>query len=56
MNRRETPLNALNRTMVQHGDTVADVCLRARFGGSVLERFRTAARDLIGPRDKSLKG
>ena len=55
LNDRDTPLNALRRTMVQHGDTVADVCLRARFGGSVIERFRTTARELIGPRDRSLK-
>jgi hypothetical protein len=55
LNERDTPLNALRRTMVQHADTVADVCLRARFGGSVIERFRTTARELIGPRDRSLK-
>lgn len=39
-----TPLSTLRRSMVQHGDSVVDVCLRARFGKSVLERVRTATR------------
>jgi peptidoglycan/xylan/chitin deacetylase (PgdA/CDA1 family) len=55
LNDRDTPLNALRRTMVQHGDSVADVLLRARFGASVLERIRTAAREIIGPRHRSIE-
>ncbi len=43
LNDRDTPLATLRRTMVQHRDTVVDVCLRARFGSSVLQRVRTAA-------------
>jgi peptidoglycan/xylan/chitin deacetylase (PgdA/CDA1 family) len=41
MNDARTELSSLRRTMVQHGDTVADVCLRATYGMSVLERVRT---------------
>jgi peptidoglycan/xylan/chitin deacetylase (PgdA/CDA1 family) len=37
-----TPLASLRRTMVQHGDSVADVCLRARYGKSVLQNLRGA--------------
>jgi peptidoglycan/xylan/chitin deacetylase (PgdA/CDA1 family) len=42
-----TRLTALNRTMVQHKDTVVDVLLRARYGKSVLQRIRqtVTARD-----------
>ena len=44
VNDSSTPLSSLNRTMVQHGDTIIDVLLRARYGRSVLERIRTAVR------------
>ncbi|MEO8192468.1 MAG: polysaccharide deacetylase family protein [Gemmatimonadales bacterium] len=44
LNDRETPLAALRRTMVQHGDSVVDVCLRARYGKSVLQSIRNVAR------------
>jgi|SRR5688572_3583958 len=43
INDQTTPLTGLRRTMVQHGDSRVDVCLRARFGMSILERVRTAA-------------
>jgi peptidoglycan/xylan/chitin deacetylase (PgdA/CDA1 family) len=42
LNERDTPLSMLRRSMVQHGDSIADVCLRAAYGRSVLERVRTA--------------
>jgi peptidoglycan/xylan/chitin deacetylase (PgdA/CDA1 family) len=42
MNDASTPLSALRRSMVQHGDSIADVCLRVAYGRSVLERVRTA--------------
>lgn len=54
VNDKSTPLHLLRRTMVQHRDTVADVCLRARFGGSVLDRIRKVAHGAIGPRAPSL--
>lgn len=41
LNSVTTPLSALRRTMVQHGDSVADVCLRVAYGMSVLARVRT---------------
>jgi peptidoglycan/xylan/chitin deacetylase (PgdA/CDA1 family) len=42
LNYPSTPLSMLRRSMVQHGDSIADVCLRAAYGKSVLERVRTA--------------
>jgi peptidoglycan/xylan/chitin deacetylase (PgdA/CDA1 family) len=52
LNDRATPLDSLRRTMVQHGDNVADVCLRAAYGKSPLATIRTAVtrtfRDLTG--------
>ena len=44
VNDSTTPLTNLYRTMVQHGDTIVDVLLRARYGKSVLQRIRTAVR------------
>ena len=44
VNDSSTPLTNLYRTMVQHGDTIVDVLLRARYGKSVLQRIRTAVR------------
>jgi peptidoglycan/xylan/chitin deacetylase (PgdA/CDA1 family) len=44
INDSSTPLPNLRRTMVQHGDTVVDVLLRARYGKSVLQKIRTAVR------------
>lgn len=44
VNEVATPLHALRRTMVQHNDTVADVCLRARYGRSAIEKLRTVLR------------
>jgi peptidoglycan/xylan/chitin deacetylase (PgdA/CDA1 family) len=44
LNDATTPAWRLRRTMVQHADSVADVCLRARFGRSALADARTAAR------------
>ena len=41
LNDDTTPAHMLRRTMVQHADSIVDVCLRARYGTSVLERFRT---------------
>ncbi len=38
------PPSSLRRTMVQHGDSVVDVCLRARYGASALQRVRNAVR------------
>jgi len=40
INDSSTPLTALNRTMVQHKDTVVDVLLRTRYGKSVLQNIR----------------
>jgi peptidoglycan/xylan/chitin deacetylase (PgdA/CDA1 family) len=40
INDASTPLLKLNRTMVQHKDTVVDVLLRARYGKSVLQKMR----------------
>jgi peptidoglycan/xylan/chitin deacetylase (PgdA/CDA1 family) len=48
LNYRETSLVSLKRTMVQHGDTVADICLRAGYGRSVLARARTTVRRSLG--------
>ncbi len=45
LNDPDTPLSMLRRSMVQHGDSIADVCLRVAYGKSVLERVRTAFRD-----------
>lgn len=39
-----TPLHSLRRTMVQHNDTVVDVCLRVRFGTSVMQALRSSIR------------
>ena len=47
LNDGRSPANMLRRTMVQHGDTVVDVCLRARYGTSALERFRTKASAVL---------
>jgi peptidoglycan/xylan/chitin deacetylase (PgdA/CDA1 family) len=44
LNELSTSLTALNRTMVQHGDSLVDVLLRARYGKSVLQRVRSAIR------------
>ena len=44
LNDAATPAWRLRRTMVQHADSVADVCLRARFGRSAFADARTAAR------------
>ena len=44
LNNVTTPAWRLRRTMVQHPDSVADVCLRARFGRSVVSDLRTALR------------
>jgi peptidoglycan/xylan/chitin deacetylase (PgdA/CDA1 family) len=44
INDSSTPLSRLYRTMIQHGDTIVDVLLRARYGRSVLQRIRTAVR------------
>jgi peptidoglycan/xylan/chitin deacetylase (PgdA/CDA1 family) len=48
LNDRTTPRQALKRTMVQHHDTVADVCLRAAYGKSALERIRTVVSQTLG--------
>jgi peptidoglycan/xylan/chitin deacetylase (PgdA/CDA1 family) len=37
-----TPLCLMKRTMVQHGDSIVDLLLRARYGKSVLQRIKTA--------------
>lgn len=42
INDSTTPLSAMKRTMVQHGDTIVDLLLRARYGKSVLQTIRTA--------------
>ena len=47
MNDAGTPLNMLRRSMVQHSDSVVDVCLRARYGSSVFERLKTKAAAVI---------
>ena len=39
INDSSTPLTSLNRTMVQHKDSVVDVLLRARYGKSVLQKI-----------------
>jgi peptidoglycan/xylan/chitin deacetylase (PgdA/CDA1 family) len=44
LNDETTSLTALNRTMIQHGDSLVDVLLRARYGRSVLQRVRSAIR------------
>jgi peptidoglycan/xylan/chitin deacetylase (PgdA/CDA1 family) len=44
LNDAATPTWRLRRTMVQHTDSVADVCLRARYGRSALADVRSAAR------------
>jgi peptidoglycan/xylan/chitin deacetylase (PgdA/CDA1 family) len=44
LNELSTSTTALNRTMVQHGDSLVDVLLRARYGKSVLQRVRSAIR------------
>jgi peptidoglycan/xylan/chitin deacetylase (PgdA/CDA1 family) len=41
INDAATPLSAMKRTMVQHGDTIVDLLLRARYGRSVLDKIRT---------------
>lgn len=52
LNDASTPLWNLRRTMVQHGDSVVDVCLRARFGKSIVAKVRSAAS---GQRSRSAK-
>jgi Predicted xylanase/chitin deacetylase len=47
LNDRSTPLHDLRRTMVQHRDTVVDVCLRAKFGKSIFDKVRSAASDRL---------
>lgn len=47
LNDLSTPAWRLRRTMVQHADSVADVCLRARFGRSALADASTATRRAI---------
>jgi peptidoglycan/xylan/chitin deacetylase (PgdA/CDA1 family) len=42
MNDPATPLCLMKRTMVQHGDSIVDLLLRARSGKSVLQRIKTA--------------
>lgn len=37
-----TPLAVMKRTMVQHGDSIVDLLLRARYGKSVLQRIKAA--------------
>ena len=44
INDASTPLTEMKRTMVQHGDTIVDVLLRARYGRSVLQSVRSAIR------------
>jgi len=44
INDSSTPLSSMRRTMVQHGDTIVDLLLRARYGRSVLQTIRTAVR------------
>jgi len=44
MNDSATPLTEMRRTMVQHGDTIVDVLLRARYGKSVLQTIRNVVR------------
>jgi peptidoglycan/xylan/chitin deacetylase (PgdA/CDA1 family) len=44
-----TPLTAVRRTMVQHADSVVDICLRIRFGRSALQSIRTAAYNAVRP-------
>jgi len=41
INDATTPLSSMKRTMVQHGDTIVDLLLRARYGRSVLDKIRT---------------
>ena len=40
LNDSSTPLSAMNRTMIQHADTIVDVLLRARYGKSVFQKIR----------------
>ena len=47
LNDRTTPLHSLKRTMVQHGDNVADICLRAAYGKSPLEKIRTVVTERL---------
>ncbi|MGK2961550.1 MAG: polysaccharide deacetylase family protein [Gemmatimonadaceae bacterium] len=47
MNDAGTPPHMLRRTMVQHSDSVVDVCLRARYGSSIFERIKTRASAAI---------
>ncbi len=47
MNDAGTPPQMLRRTMVQHSDSVVDVCLRARYGSSIFERLKTKASAVI---------
>jgi peptidoglycan/xylan/chitin deacetylase (PgdA/CDA1 family) len=44
MNDPATFLAAMKRTMVQHGDTIVDLLLRARYGRSVFDKIRTVVR------------
>ncbi len=44
MNDGTSLLSSMKRTMVQHGDTIVDLLLRARYGRSVFDKIRTAVR------------
>lgn len=41
MNDASVLLSSMKRTMVQHGDTIVDLLLRARYGRSVFDKIRT---------------
>lgn len=45
----QTPLSSLRRTMVQHGDSIVDVCLRTRYGKSAFQDIRKIAHSVIRP-------
>jgi len=42
INDPSTPLALMKRTMVQHGDSIVDLLLRARYGKSVLQKIKAA--------------
>jgi hypothetical protein len=48
VNDHATSLLSLKRTMVQHGDTVADICLRAAYGRSAIAKVRTMISRAVG--------
>lgn len=47
LNDSSVALHSLRRTMVQHNDTVVDVCLRVRFGTSVMQTLRSSIRSSL---------